>query len=124
MRTGQCLCGEIKFEVQQKPWWVGACHCKMCQRLSGGALQVWAGFKISDLKIFAGQPKEFSSSENVVRSSCPTCSSHLFFRYIDNNEDIYIASPALNGPELPPTQHIWWKSKMNWLCLDDELEKT
>lgn len=123
MKSGQCLCGEIKFEVHGKERWTGVCHCKMCQRLSGGGFQVWVQFEQKELKILTGKPKDFSSSSRVVRSACPNCSSHLFFRYTDSATDLYITAPSLDGSEVQPEQHIWWKSKMNWLCLDDNITK-
>ena len=30
--TGQCLCGEIKYEIGSTPAMTGVCHCKNCQR--------------------------------------------------------------------------------------------
>ena len=33
---GHCLCGAVTVRVPEGPGWVGACHCRMCQRWSGG----------------------------------------------------------------------------------------
>jgi Uncharacterized conserved protein len=91
----------------------------MCQRLSGGAFQIWASFHASAFKLLSGQLRKFQSSSNVIRSSCATCSSHLFFEYIDNDKDLYVAAPALEGADLKPEEHIWWSSKAEWLCMND-----
>jgi hypothetical protein len=32
---GQCLCGAVTIRVPEGAGWVGACHCRMCQRWSG-----------------------------------------------------------------------------------------
>lgn len=122
MKKGQCLCGEIKFEVSGDARWVGSCHCRMCQRLSGGAFQTWVAFYAKELHLISGQQKDYRSSDKVIRSSCPTCSTHLFFRYIGNDEDIYITASALEGEDLKPQAHIWWNSKVQWLCLNDGIE--
>lgn len=122
MKSGKCLCGEVKFEIESDARWVGACHCRMCQRQSGGAFQVWVSFYANQFKIVAGQVKKYQSSANVVRSSCATCSSHLFFQYLDNDKDIYVSGPAIEGPDLKPQEHIWWRSKAEWLCLSDDIE--
>ena len=121
MNQGECLCGEVKFEVNAEPRWVGACHCRMCQRQSGGAMQVWVQFLKSDFKLKSGNVKKYVSSANVVRSSCSNCSTHLFFEYIDNPDDFYVCAPALSGPDLKPELHIWWNSRLNWLCFSDDI---
>lgn len=122
MKSGRCLCNEVKFEIGDEVRWIGACHCRMCQRQSGGAFQVWVAFHVRDFKILSGQLKKYQSSVNVIRSSCPTCSSPLFFQYLDKPEDIYVVGPALDGPDLKPQEHIWWSSKAEWLCLNDGAE--
>lgn len=122
MKTGQCLCGEIKYEVSGDLLWAGACHCRMCQRQSGGAFQIWASTSKKNFKLTSGIPKKFQSSANVFRSSCPTCSSHLFFEYKDAPGDLYITTVSFDDPEIIPEQHIWWSSKLKWLCLNDGIE--
>jgi hypothetical protein len=94
----------------------------MCQRQSGAAFQIWTAFHASKFKLLSGQLKKYQSSANVNRSSCSTCSSHLFFQYIDNDKEIYVAGPALEGPDLKPREHIWWNQKTDWLCLSDGIE--
>lgn len=122
MKNGTCLCGEIKFEIEGEIRWGGACHCRMCQRQSAGAFQVWAAFNANDLKVISGTVKNYKSSANVIRSSCSTCSSHLFFKYIDNDKDIYVSAMALDGADIKPETHIWWTSKQEWLCMNDGIE--
>ena len=41
--TGQCLCGEIKYELAAAPTMTGVCHCKNCQRQAGSAFSTLAG---------------------------------------------------------------------------------
>jgi hypothetical protein len=94
----------------------------MCQRQSGGAFQVWAAFNAACLTVLSGEVKRYRSSENVIRSSCSTCASHLFFQYVDNDQDIYVTAPSLEGADLTPKEHIWWCSKVTWLCLNDGIK--
>ena len=35
-RTGHCLCGAVTLTAHQASNHVGACHCTMCRRWSGG----------------------------------------------------------------------------------------
>jgi hypothetical protein len=123
MKTGQCLCGEVRYQVKGDIKYVAACHCRMCQRQSGGAFQLWAMCRAEDLQLISGRPKEFNSSKNVGRGSCPKCSSHLYFRYLDNTKAIFIAATSLDDVDLRPNSHIWVGSKLSWLCLQDGIEQ-
>ena len=35
--TGACLCGQVRIKVAQAPVFAAACHCRACQKLTGGA---------------------------------------------------------------------------------------
>lgn len=35
--TGGCMCGEVRFEINNEPMAAVLCHCKDCQKLSGSA---------------------------------------------------------------------------------------
>ena len=42
--SGGCLCGEVRFEVEGKPSFVGVCHCKDCQLRTGSLFGVGVFF--------------------------------------------------------------------------------
>jgi hypothetical protein len=37
VKSGSCMCGNVQFEYIGTPNRFSLCHCKMCQRFSGGA---------------------------------------------------------------------------------------
>jgi len=41
--TGSCLCGAIRYEIDNAPALTGVCHCKNCQRQAGSACSTLAG---------------------------------------------------------------------------------
>jgi len=40
MAKGGCACGAIRYELTADPMIVHACHCRDCQRITGGAFVV------------------------------------------------------------------------------------
>jgi hypothetical protein len=36
MKSGRCLCGAVSFSAEEVKSEISACHCRMCQRISGG----------------------------------------------------------------------------------------
>ena len=80
IRTGGCNCGQVRFELTNEPKEVGACHCGMCRKFTGG---VFLGIKV---------PKEhfkltkddgllcYQSSDWAERAFCDRCGSSLFYR--------------------------------------------
>ncbi|MGZ3749035.1 MAG: GFA family protein [Pseudobdellovibrionaceae bacterium] len=75
--NGQCFCGDIKYQINGEILYGEACHCRICQQLSGGPFQIWLKCNAESL-IVQGTVKNYHSSENVIRQSCGNCGSHLF----------------------------------------------
>ena len=90
--TGRCLCGAVTVRVagphDPRP---GACHCRMCQRWSGGLFLCFnadAGGVTVD-----GPVTSFASSDFAERAFCSVCGSHLWMR--DNTGKTYDLMPGL-----------------------------
>ncbi|MCE2737824.1 MAG: GFA family protein [Rhodobacter sp.] len=90
--TGHCLCGAVTVRVagphDPRP---GACHCRMCQRWSGGLFLCFsadaAGVTVE------GPVTRYASSGFAERAFCPVCGSHLWMR--DNTGASYDLMPGL-----------------------------
>ena len=39
-QTGGCLCGALRYEINEAPQLVYTCHCTDCQRLTGSAFSM------------------------------------------------------------------------------------
>ncbi len=77
-KTGQCLCGAVKFEAELKDATFGACHCGMCRRWTGGPMHAKDAEKLT---VTAGQEalNSYNSSDWADRVSCGTCGSSLWY---------------------------------------------
>ncbi|WP_298841215.1 GFA family protein [uncultured Roseobacter sp.] len=76
---GQCLCGAVHIIVDgahdPRP---GACHCRMCQRWSGGLFLCFEADAVAVTVV--GEVGRFASSDFAERAFCPRCGSHLWMR--------------------------------------------
>ena len=79
-KTGGCLCGAVRFTLNDTPTEYGACHCGMCRKFSGGielGIQVMPGGITWDAD---EDLATYSSSEWAERGFCRKCGSSLFWR--------------------------------------------
>lgn len=83
--NGKCLCGAVSVHAKSMDPEVGACHCDMCRKWTGGV------FLVVDCKEqveFTGQENIsiFNSSDWAERGFCAKCGTHLFYRLKDGNQ--------------------------------------
>ena len=90
--TGQCLCGAVTVRVagphDPRP---GACHCRMCQRWSGGLFLCFNAD--ADGVTVDGPVTRYASSNFAERAFCSVCGSHLWMR--DKTGRAYDLMPGL-----------------------------
>ena len=80
---GGCLCGRIRFEATDQPYWIGYCHCRMCQRASGGPFIFYVDFWKRDVTFTKDTPAIYQSSSWAERGFCRDCGTPLFLQYKD-----------------------------------------
>ena len=59
--TGGCLCGAVRYESTESPVNGGYCHCRMCQKASGGLFTAWVDEKVS-WHVIADDMPQFASN--------------------------------------------------------------
>lgn len=124
-KTGQCLCGEIKYELGSEPAVSGVCHCKNCQRQGGSAFSTLAAVPVADLKFTGAKPKlyEDSATESggtVKRYFCGTCGSPIYSLTPGQPDTAYLKTGTLDDTsDFTPQFHVWCDSKQNWVELDE-----
>lgn len=82
-RSGGCLCGAVRLQATLRSEEVGACHCRMCRKWSGGVF-----LAVECESVILGD----SASVGVYRSSdygervfCRNCGSSLLWRMQDGS---------------------------------------
>lgn len=116
--TGGCLCGQVRYEARGEPVNVRACHCRLCQQVTGQAFYARALFPNAAVSV-TGEYRRHPSSAALDRGFCPTCGATLFA--IRHDPAMFAVSLAsLDEPHvLAPTDHIWTSRKLPWVCIED-----
>jgi hypothetical protein len=119
---GGCYCGAIRYEAQGAPFHCTLCHCSDCRRVSGAPAVGWFSVAAASLRFTRGSPKEFRSSEQVMRSFCGDCGTMLTWRHDGFPGEVDITSCSLDQPGLAaPQDHTFAHSRVPWLQLCDGL---
>ena len=91
---GHCLCGAVTIRIagmhDPRP---GACHCRMCQRWSGGLFLLFNAE--ADGVTVTGPVTHYASSGFAERAFCSICGSHLWMRETDAETAPYGFMPGL-----------------------------
>ncbi len=125
--TGTCLCGSIKYEVDEIGPNMGHCHCSMCRKFHGSAFATLGEARVADFRWVKGQEhlSSYKADNGTVRKFCQVCGSSLIFvPSKDTGELVEFALGTLDSDiELRPDAHIFLKYKANWSDLEDDLPK-
>ena len=125
LRTGGCLCGNVRYSVPAVPLATVICHCRHCQRQAGSAFSVVAVFPRSELKI-EGALTVFedrgASGQKVFRQFCASCGSPVLTDTERAREQglIFVKAGTFDDvSDLKPTTHYWTKHAQPWMELPD-----
>ena len=47
--AGGCQCGAVRYRLEAKPKATSICHCRMCQKASGGPFAAFGGVRLGRL---------------------------------------------------------------------------
>ena len=119
---GGCLCGAVRYRTTSTPIAATLCHCRSCRLATGAPSVAWAVFRAEDFVFVSGQPKEFSSSPDVVRAFCGTCGTPLTYRRSSKANTIDVTTATLDAAnDFAPAKEIWVDDKLSWECLNDRI---
>jgi hypothetical protein len=126
--TGGCQCGAVRYAMHvdrvEKPH---VCHCRMCQRATGGVFAALAGCSKANLEWTKGEPAFFSSSNLARRGYCRDCGTPLTFAYDLPEARVYVTIGSLDNPELAAIEIQYGiESRLSWVkfCEDVPVERT
>lgn len=127
MIKGSCFCGCIQYQIHGNVLKSGVCHCKDCQRLTGGV--AWPFIVVpQEVLVIQGEIKEFSrsgaSGKQVHMGFCGTCGSTLLGRPEIWPHIRTISVSSLDDPSFfLPSMHLWTKDAPEWFLFEPTVPK-
>jgi len=119
--AGGCLCGQVRWRASGGPANVRVCHCRSCQRATGGPFFARAVF-LADEIAWTGETTRWPTSARVDRLSCARCGTPMFAEPKDPPARLGVSLASLDDPDaLAPQMHIWVSEKLGWVLIDDGL---
>ena len=121
--TGGCQCGSVRYAMHvarvEKPH---VCHCRMCQKATGGLFAALAGCSRVDLEWTRGVPELFASSNLAKRGFCRDCGTPLTFAYDTPEARIYVTIGSMDDPELAGIEiQYGLEAKVSWVEFCDDV---
>ncbi len=100
---GRCLCGALAYEAEGQPSTVTVCHCRFCQRATGGAYLVDALFRRERFRVLTGTPRVYEhvsegSGKEVRIQFCETCGTKLWLEFERWPQIVGIYAGTLDDP--------------------------
>ena len=125
---GNCLCSEVRFQLNAEPLTYYACHCTDCQRRTGGSMRLamWVGR--SHLQVLTGEPVllEFKGSKGRPRRAraCAACDTRLWAEPADRPSlAILLPGTLQEASGFEPVAHVWVRSALPWVKIPEGVSK-
>ena len=83
--TGGCQCGRVRYRAVVENDDAYLCHCRMCQRATGGFAAAFVSVPNEALTWESG-PDWYRSSPIAERPFCRECGTPLGFRFLDGKQ--------------------------------------
>lgn len=120
-RTGSCLCGAVRYEVEGPLRGVVYCHCTQCRKQSG---HIFAATNVAESKLSvlgADQLTWFEASASARRGFCRHCGSILFWKHKELDEISILAGSFDQPSGLVAEAHIFVADKGDYYEIADGL---
>jgi hypothetical protein len=122
-----CHCGQLRLEVTGEPLAVSICNCFACQRRTGSAFGIQAGFEADQVQVagrfndYARISDEADRKEHVFHF-CPDCGSQVFYTEPTEPDRIVVSVGAFADPSFPPPTESGYDSRRHpWVGLPDSI---
>lgn len=120
--TGECFCGDIRYQIQGPLKDARSCHCSRCRKAFSSQASAYALVDPDDFQWLTGTDllSTYSSDYGFGLQFCSKCGSTLCGIY--EHEIHGITLGCLNqDPGIEIGRHIFVGSKANWEVIPDSV---
>ncbi|SFV86014.1 Gfa-like protein [hydrothermal vent metagenome] len=124
MYQGECLCGQIQFEITGVIQDIVYCHCSQCRKAQGSAFATNGNVDSADFRFIKGEKllTKYKNNEKGDKYFCSTCGSPIMAKFHAKPDTIRIRLGIINNDITErPEAHIFATSKANWEKIGDDL---
>jgi hypothetical protein len=128
-REASCSCGQLRLTAEGDPFATSICHCLACQRRTGSAFGMQAGFTSDQVRVvgrytdYARISDEADRKEHVFHF-CPDCGSTVFYTEPTEPDFVVVMVGAFADPTFPPPTESGYESRKHpWLSIPVEVER-
>lgn len=125
--SGGCACGAIRYRADAAPTVMLNCHCRDCQRATGGAFAAIVVVPKASVSV-EGEPRFHAvvadSGKAVERGFCARCGSPLLVRLERMPDILGLLAGGLDDPSRhQPTLEVFTESAQPWCAMSDATRK-
>lgn len=113
---GGCQCGRIRYSARIDDEDAYLCHCRMCQRATGGVSIAFKGVRKADVR-WERAPDRYRSSPIAERGFCRECGTPLTFEFLDG-EGMDLTVGSFDAPQRFQPRHHYAVESMHEQWLD------
>jgi len=120
--TGECFCGEVKYQVNGKLRDATSCHCSRCRKAFSSQASASALVEPGEFKWLSGENQltSYFGGHGFGLQFCKNCGSTLCT--IFNGEVYQVSLGCVNGdPEIEIGKHIFVGSKAKWEVIPEDV---
>ncbi len=113
--TGECFCGEVKYQVDGKLRDARSCHCSRCRKAFSSQASSYALVEPQEFKWLSGEGQltSYVGNHGFGLQFCSKCGSTLCGIFDGTIHGVTLG--CLNGdPEIEIGKHIYVGSKAKW----------
>lgn len=128
MIEGSCLCGGVRFEIEEAVGPFEMCHCRRCRKATGSAFSPGVGVRCADFRMIAGDDLIATYEAPILRKPpayqvffCKRCGSPVPNPKPAGEWFEVPAGLLDDDPQLKPDKHIFVELKASWFEIADGL---
>lgn len=105
-KSGGCQCGRVRYAAEVDPDEAYLCHCRMCQRATGGFAASFVNVPQAGI-VWQGEPEWYASSPIAERPFCARCGTPLGFRFKEGSAKMDLTVGSFDDPsDFRPKHHF------------------